>query len=37
MIRIVSDKGYELRFRMERYEDPLQALNRLMQSVKVPG
>jgi hypothetical protein len=37
IIRVVSDKGYGLRFRFERYEDPLQALNRLMQSVKVPG
>ena len=36
-IRIVSDKNYELRFRFERYEDPLQALNRLMNSVKIPG
>jgi hypothetical protein len=36
-IRIVSDKNYELRFRFERYEDPLAALNRLLNSVKVPG
>jgi hypothetical protein len=36
-IRIISDKNYELRFRMERYEDPLKALNRLLQSVQVPG
>jgi hypothetical protein len=36
-IRIVSDKGYELRFRFEMWEDPLIALNRLLNSVKVPG
>ncbi|GHV94730.1 hypothetical protein AGMMS50293_10500 [Spirochaetia bacterium] len=36
-IRIVSDKNYELRFRFERYEDPLVALNRMLNSVKVPG
>jgi hypothetical protein len=36
-IRVVSDKKYELRFRFERYEDPLQALNRLLYSVNVPG
>jgi hypothetical protein len=36
-IRVISDKNYEIRFRMERYEDPLKALNRLLQSVQVPG
>jgi hypothetical protein len=36
-IRIISDKNYELHFRMERYEDPLKALNRLLRSVQVPG
>ncbi|MDR2257511.1 MAG: VWA domain-containing protein [Treponema sp.] len=36
-IRIISDKKYELHFRMERYEDPLKALNRLLRSVQVPG
>jgi hypothetical protein len=36
-IRIISDKDYELRFRVERWEDPLQALNRLLNSIKVPG
>jgi hypothetical protein len=36
-IRIISDKNYELHFRMERYEDPLKALNRLLHSVQVPG
>jgi hypothetical protein len=32
-VRVVSDKRYELRFRFELYEDPLQALNRLLTSV----
>jgi hypothetical protein len=36
-IRIISDKKYELHFRLERYEDPLKALNRLLHSVQVPG
>jgi hypothetical protein len=36
-IRIMSDKNYELHFRLERYEDPLRALNRLLHSVQVPG
>jgi hypothetical protein len=36
-IRIISDKNYEIRFRLERYEDPLKALNRLLHSVQVPG
>jgi hypothetical protein len=36
-IRIISDKKYEIRFRLERYEDPLKALNRLLHSVQVPG
>ncbi|MDR1279068.1 MAG: VWA domain-containing protein [Treponema sp.] len=36
-IRVISDKKYELHFRMERYEDPLKALNRLLHSVQVPG
>jgi hypothetical protein len=36
-IRITSDKLYELRFRFERYEDPLTALNRLLRSIQVPG
>ncbi|MDR1575838.1 MAG: VWA domain-containing protein [Treponema sp.] len=36
-IRVVSDKEYELRFRVERWEDPLLALNRLLNSIKVPG
>jgi hypothetical protein len=36
-IRAISDKNYEIRFRLERYEDPLAALNRMLNSVKVPG
>jgi hypothetical protein len=34
-IRIVSDKDYELFMRIELYEDPLNALNRLMNSAIV--
>jgi hypothetical protein len=37
MIRIVSEKGYELHLRVESYEDPLLSLNRLLHSVDVPG
>jgi hypothetical protein len=37
MIRIISDKNYELHIRLERYEDPLEALNRLLRSVRLPG
>jgi hypothetical protein len=36
-IRIISEKNYELYIRIERYEDPLIALNRLLRSVNVPG
>ncbi|MDR0442394.1 MAG: hypothetical protein LBH44_03205 [Treponema sp.] len=36
-IRIVSDKNYELRARFELYEDPLIALNRMLNSLNVPG
>ena len=36
-IRIISDKKYELRFRFEWYEDPLRALNKMLNSVKIPG
>jgi len=35
--RVISDKKYELHIRLERYEDPLQALNKLLRSIKVPG
>jgi hypothetical protein len=36
-IRIISDKHFEMRFRFEMYEDPLDALNRVLMSVKIPG
>jgi len=36
-IRINSDRNYELYIRMERYEDPLKALNKLLNSISVPG
>lgn len=36
-IRVVSDKDYELFIRVERYEDPLKVLNRLLNSISVPG
>jgi hypothetical protein len=36
-IRVISDKNYEMRFRFEMYEDPLVELNRLLNSLKVPG
>jgi hypothetical protein len=36
-IRVVSDKGYELFIRFEQHEDPLQELNRIMLSIKVPN
>jgi hypothetical protein len=36
-IRVVSDKNYELQIRIERYEDPLKALNNLLHSINVPG
>jgi hypothetical protein len=35
-IRIVSEKNYELKIRLERYEDPLMVLNRLLSSVSLP-
>jgi hypothetical protein len=35
--RVISDKKYELHIRLERYEDPLMALNKLLRSIKVPG
>jgi hypothetical protein len=36
-IRVISEKDYELNIRIERYEDPLIALNRLLHSVNLPG
>jgi len=35
--RVISDKKYELHIRLERYEDPLHALNKMLRSIKVPG
>ena len=36
-IRVISDKNYELYFRIEMYEDPLKRLNKLLNSISVPG
>jgi hypothetical protein len=36
-IRVISDRNYELHIRIERYEDPLKALNKLLNSITVPG
>jgi len=36
-IRVVSEKGYEMWFSFVTYEDPLEALNRVLHSIKVPG
>jgi hypothetical protein len=36
-IRIISDRDYEIRFRFEMYEDPLDTLNRVLNQIKVPG
>ena len=36
-IRVISDRNYELFIRMERYEDPLKKLNKILQSISVPG
>jgi hypothetical protein len=36
-IRVISDKNYELRFRFEMYEDPLESLNKMLYSIKIPG
>jgi hypothetical protein len=35
-IKVISDKNYELHIRIERYEDPLTALNALLHSIDVP-
>jgi hypothetical protein len=37
IIRVISDKGYELFLRIEQYEDPLIELNRLMHSIRLPS
>jgi Na+-transporting methylmalonyl-CoA/oxaloacetate decarboxylase gamma subunit len=36
-IRIISDRNYEIRFRFEMYEDPLDTMNRMLNRIKVPG
>jgi len=36
-IRVISDKNYELHIRIDRYEDPLKVLNRLLNSISAPG
>jgi hypothetical protein len=36
-IRVISDKNYELHIRIEKYEDPLMVLNKLLNSISVPG
>jgi hypothetical protein len=35
-ISVISDKRYELTFHFERYEDPLDSLNRLLNSINLP-
>jgi hypothetical protein len=35
-IRIISDKNYELRMKLEQWEDPLEALNNMLNSLKIP-
>jgi hypothetical protein len=37
IIRVISEKGYELYIRVEKYEDPLVILNRLLTSIMVPS
>jgi hypothetical protein len=36
-IRVISDRNYELHIRIERYEDPLMALNKLLNSISMPN
>jgi len=36
-IRVMSEKHYELHIRVERYQDPLKALNKMLHSIAVPG
>jgi hypothetical protein len=36
-IRVVSDKNYELFMRIDLHEDPLETLNRLINSVRIPA
>lgn len=36
-IRLISQKGYELKIRLERYRDPLDTLNKFLHSIESPG
>jgi hypothetical protein len=36
-IRVISDKNYEFHIRVERYQDPLITLNRMLRSIELPG
>jgi hypothetical protein len=36
-IRVISDMNYELHIRIERYQDPLTALNKMLNSIMMPG
>jgi hypothetical protein len=36
-IRVISDMNYELHIRIERYQDPLAALNKMLNSIMMPG
>lgn len=36
-IRVVSQKGYELKIRLDKFEDPLASLNRFLHQIEVPG
>lgn len=36
-IELVSEKGYQLKIRFDRFEDPLSRLNRFLHSIDVPG
>ncbi len=36
-IRVLSERNYELFIRIERFQDPLLELNRLMNSISLPG
>jgi hypothetical protein len=36
-VRVISDKKYEFFIRIDRYQDPLIALNRLLHSIEIPS
>ncbi len=36
-VRMISDKGYELKIRLDQYQDPLEKLNRFLHSIEFPG